>query len=179
MAALVVIVMGPPGAGKGTQSELLARRLKGIHLSSGQLLRQRRDTKLAATMAAGELVDSTEIEAIMTEVMSKVSAGQPIILDGFTRMVSEAEWLTDHLKSIGRAAATVIYLKIDRAESLARNLKRGRPDDRPEVQVERWREYDRVTLPVLDYYRQLGLLHEVDGEGSVETVAERVTAVLG
>lgn len=178
MAAPIIIIMGPPGAGKGTQSALLAKRLGGIHLSSGQLLREARDPKLLATMAAGDLVVSVEVERIIATALKRVAPEQSIVLDGFTRMISEAKWLEDQAAKLDRPIAAVIYLKVDQPESVTRNRQRGRLDDSLSAQAERWRLYQTETEPVLDFYHAKGLVHEVDGVGSIEAVADRIGKVI-
>ena len=177
MAALAIIVMGPPGAGKGTQSRLLAERLGGVHLSSGQLLRESHDPELMAVMAAGDLVDSTHVERVLADKLRQVPADQVMVLDGFVRMMGDVGWLERELRELNRPIAAVINLKIDQTESMVRTSKRGRVDDNPKAQTERWDLYQR-ELPVLDHYRKQALLHEVDGIGTVETVAARIEAAL-
>ncbi len=169
--------MGPPGAGKGTQAALLATRLGGVHLSSGQLLRGSGEPRLQAIMAAGQLVASADVERLLTGAIRAVPADRPIILDGFVRESSDLAWLEPELTQLDRSITAVINLAIDRPAAVARNLQRGRADDTPAAQAERWRRYAEER-PVLEHYRELGLLHEVDGVGTVEAVAERINRIV-
>lgn len=178
MAAPVIIVMGPPGAGKGTQCQILAERLNGVHLSSGELLRASANPKIQETMARGELAESADVIEVFDQALIKVSPHQPIVIDGFTRMKQEAEWLQQRLPALGRSISMVINLVIDQQESIQRNYQRGRQDDALSAQYKRWEEYMEETQPVLSYYNQQGLLKEIDGNGSVEEVSERIKQAL-
>ncbi len=178
MAGQVIILFGPPGAGKGTQARLLAQRLGGVHLSSGQLLRDSRDPEIVARISSGELALSEDLIKVLDAAITQVPLEQPIILDGATRMMNEAKWLAGRVGELGREIKRVIYIKIDEAEAQTRNTKRGRVDDALAIFAKRWQRYQAETLPVLDYYRAKNLLTEVDGVGTVEAVANRVEAAV-
>lgn len=177
MAKPIIVIMGPPGAGKGTQSQILAKRLKGVHLSSGQLLRDSGDEKILQVQASGGLVSSEEVQRIVAEAIQRVPADMPVILDGFTRKLEEAQWLNTAGSGL-RPISKVICINVDKDESIQRSLRRGRTDDRAGALEERWVDYEMQVKPVLDYYRQQGVLVEVDGSGSVDAVAGRVWEAL-
>lgn len=178
MAEPVIIVMGPPGAGKGTQSAILAQKLGGVHLSAGQVLRQVADPKMRAVMDAGGLLPSEVVCQAAAEVLKHVPQDQVIVLDGFTRLLAEAEWLDKYLDSQQRQVKKVILLKIGQEEGIKRNQLRGREDDTPQAQQHRWQLYKQETEPILGFYRNQGLLAEINGEGTVEEVAQRVQEAL-
>ncbi len=174
----VIILMGPPGAGKGTQSDILAKRIGGVHLSSGDLLRSTRDERLRHIMVTGGLVPSEDVCRLVGEAIKEVPSDKPIVLDAFTRMKPEAEWLQDYLLKVNRKLKKVILLDVGIDEAVNRNSLRKREDDDIEAQKKRWRLYSQETGPVFDYYRNLGILTEIDGVGSVEEVSKRIEAAL-
>ena len=178
MAAPVVLILGPPAGGKGTQSRLLAEHLGGTHISSGQALRDSKDPAIAARLASGELARTEDFLRVVSEAITAVPATTPIVLDAVGRMLPEAEWLTHTLEQLGRPLRRVLYLVVDEREARERSLERGRSDDDASAQPLRWQRYREETIPVVDYYRRRGILTEVDGEGSVDDVAARVRAAL-
>lgn len=178
MAASVIVVMGPPGSGKGTQSKILADKLRGVHYSSGQLIRDANSAKIVVKMLPGGLAQSRDVIELVDKAITTTSPEQVIVLDGFTRKLDEAKWLQERTKQLGRNLKTVIYLRVDQSEATERNIKRGRKDDTLEIQRRRWQVEREETQPVVDYYRQQGLLVEVDGTGSVGDIAKRIEAVV-
>jgi adenylate kinase len=176
MSAPVWLVVGPPASGKGTQSARLAQALGAAHLSSGQALRDTQDQAILARLASGELAHTSDFLQVVGEALAAVPSDRPIVLDAVGRMLPEAEWLVGTLQALGRPLRRVIYLDVDRAESMQRAQGRGRPDDDPEAHPLRWQRFEEETLPVLAFYRDRGLLIEVDGSGSVDDVAARVRA---
>jgi adenylate kinase len=179
MAAPVWLVIGPPASGKGTQSELLARRLGATHLSSGQALRETRDEAILARLARGELARTADFLAVVGEALAAVPPDRPIVLDAVGRMRPEAEWLVETLRSLGRTLERVIYLDVREEEARRRAGHRGRPDDDPSALPLRWQRFHEETIPVLEYYRERRVVTEVDGSGSVEETAARVVEAAG
>jgi adenylate kinase len=178
VAAPVVLIIGPPGAGKGTQSALLAERLGASHLSSGQMLRDSRDPAITTVLARGELARTEDFLRVVGAALEAIPNDRPVVLDGVGRMLPEAEWLLATLDRLGRPLRRVIYLDVGDAEARKRARQRGRADDDPSALPLRWQRFQEETVPVLDLYRTRGLLTEVDGTGSVDDVASRVAAAL-
>lgn len=178
MAAPVWLVLGPPASGKGTQSELLARRLEAAHLSSGQALRDTRNPAILARLASGELARTEDFLEVVSEALASVAPDRPVVLDAVGRMLPEAEWLVVTLEDMGRPLRRVICIDLDPEESRRRAERRGRPDDDPGAQPLRWQRFREETMPVLDFYRERDLLVEVDGNGTVDEVAARIDAAL-
>jgi adenylate kinase len=171
----VVILIGPTGAGKTAQGERLSAAYGWTHLSSGELLRH--DPKLAAQLASGALTASYDVERVVEAAVRGVSKDETIILDGFPRLLDEAEWLTSRLSEWGRPLRFVILLVITAQVSEVRLKLRGREDDSPEAQSMKWHEYADETRPVLTYYEKVGLLVRIDGIGSEEEVYSRIKKV--
>jgi adenylate kinase len=183
-----VLLIGPPGSGKGTQGERLAKRLGLEHIAAGDLLRAEVDSdseigrQARSYMDRGELVpDQMIIDLLMPHV---VQAGQNggYLLDGFPRSVAqahEARKLADR-ERVG--ADAVIYLDASRDELIERVLARardeGRADDTPDVVRKRLKVFDEATAPLIDYYRERGLLRVVDANRSADDVTEDILAAL-
>lgn len=172
--AKLIVLMGPTGAGKSVQGDLLAQDLGGVHLSSGNLLRQ--DPKAAAMIADGKLAPAHEVERIVSQAVDAVPAEQPIILDGFPRTMSNVRWMDEQLPAHNRTVDAVILIELDLATVLQRLGVRGRADDTPEAVQEKLDEFNKKTRPVIEHYEALGVLRRVDGRGSIEQVQELVKA---
>ncbi len=168
MANPVILILGPPGAGKGTQSKLLADYLRGVHIASGDLIRQH----------DGSLADSEDFISSLDVALDAVAPNQPLILDGVGRKLGEANWLASKLRQLGRELKIVIFLNLEQSEAMERNSKRARVDDGITAQEHRWLLYGQETLPVLDFYRSSGSLIEVDGSGSVKAVFARIQELI-
>ena len=179
-----LIFIGPPGAGKGTQSQRLIEHLGIPHLSTGDMLRQavREQTEagcLAAPyMDAGQLVPDEIILKLMDERLSRGDCDKGALFDGFPRNLAQAKALDQMLTRVGLPLDVTLELNVDDAEVIRRLAGRGRNDDQPAVIAERLKSYWKTTRPLLDYYRKRGILHVIDGQGTTDQVFQRIETVL-
>lgn len=181
---MLIVFIGPPGAGKGTQSKRLLQYLNIPHLSTGELLRsaKQQDTplgKLAAQyMDHGRLVPDPIVLSMVGEKLNEPQFCGGCMFDGFPRTIHQAKSLDESLEQRGTPLDLVIELHADREELVLRMLRRAkaenRVDDNPETIAQRMEVYDRQTAPLLDYYRQQGKLVSIDAFGTPDEVFERI-----
>ena len=179
-----LILFGPPGAGKGTQAAAISEKLSVPHIATGDILREnvRNETELGVRakqyMDQGDLVPDKVVIAMVEERIRRDDAADGFLLDGYPRTVAQAKALDDTLAADGKAIDAVIRLLVDDDELVSRLLRRaqeqGRSDDTREVIENRLAVYRNETEPLVDLYRERGLLHEVDGTGSVSEVRQRI-----
>lgn len=183
-----ILLMGPPGAGKGTQGALLAEARGVPKFATGDLLRDavRRGTPLGLRakelMEAGHLVSDDVILGIVRDELGKPGAAQGVIFDGVVRTIPQAEGVERLLAERGRRMDAVLFFDVSDDEILTRLTKRlaveKRADDDPEAVATRLRAYRKQTAPVLEWYQQRNLMHHIPAVGSVEEIAERVRRTL-
>jgi adenylate kinase len=175
-----IVFLGPPGAGKGTQAQQLKDYLKVAHLSTGEMLRQAQDVgtemglEAARYMNAGKLVPDAVVVGIVGDRLEAKDCAHGCLFDGFPRTVPQAEALDGMLAERAKPLDLVIALDVAEPELVGRLLARGRPDDDPETIRERFRQYHRLTEPLLEYYRGQKILRQIDAEGTPEEVFARV-----
>jgi adenylate kinase len=181
-----IILLGPPGSGKGTQAKRLAEAFGYLHLSTGDMLRE--EVKKAsplgqqakAIMEKGELVPDDLIVAMITSRLADNDDG--IILDGFPRTVSQAEALDEMLGKSGEAIDRALLVDVSDAEVTKRLLGRaeieGRADDTPQVISNRLEVYKRQTEPIVNYYSTKKKLTRINGEQEIEQVFADLKAVV-
>ena len=175
-----IILLGPPGAGKGTQAKLLEERHGLKQLSTGEMLRSamRAGTaeglKAARFMTSGQLVPDDIIVGMVTRRLESADCRNGCLLDGFPRTLPQAETLDDLLERRAMSVDGVIELAVPRDELVRRMLARGREDDDPGVFARRIESFELQTAPLLDYYARQGKLASIDGLGSAEETFERV-----
>ena len=177
-----LLFLGPPGAGKGTQAQILARKHELLHLSTGDLLREevRSDTPLGreakAVMARGELVSDALVLSIVRQRLDGYEGGW--LLDGFPRNLAQARALDQLLSELASGIEGVILLELEDGVLIQRLLNRGRDDDNEAVILNRLEVYNEQTSPLIAHYRDLGLLMPVEASGTVEAITARIEAVL-
>lgn len=176
----MIILFGVVGSGKSEQANLLVERLHCPHVSTSQLLREHSNPQHEAIMQAGKLVDDENIFELLEPELKKVHAeSQEFILDGAPRSVKQAEWLVNKIKAGEVKLTAIIHLKVSKETTLKRLLNRGREDDTEVVITERFRQYESVTNPVLDYLRQQGYkVFDIDGENPLDDVQQEVWQVV-
>ena len=178
-----LLFIGPPGAGKGTQAQQLAERQGLLHLSTGDLLRAEvaagtpLGQEASAVMARGELVSDALVLAIVRSRLEQ-QATQGWLLDGFPRNLVQAEALATLLQELNQPIELVVLMELDDDLLMQRLLGRGRDDDNAEVIRHRLEVYRQQTAPLIAYYRERELLQSVDANGSIETIAARIEALL-
>lgn len=183
-----VLLMGPPGAGKGTQAARLAGVLGVPHVSTGDIFRANVGDGTPLGVEAKRYMDAGDyVPDELTNRMVRDRLGQPdatagFLLDGYPRTPAQVSELDDILASHGTALDRVIELVADLDELVARLVRRaqdqGRTDDTPEVIRRRQEVFAAQTAPLLATYRERGLLRQVDGLGPVEEVGERILQAL-
>lgn len=210
MARKYIVMLGPPGAGKGTQAKKLAQELDLVHVSTGDLFREhlKNETELGKLaqqyMNQGELVPDDVTIKMVEERLSRPDCEEGAVLDGFPRTPAQAEALDDLLETLGGSVTVVPYIKVPDEELVARLSGRWmshsgrvyhekynpptvkwiddidgsqlyqREDDKPETVRHRIEVYNEQTAPLIDYYREKGLLVEIDGSQSIENVTEDI-----
>jgi adenylate kinase len=183
-----LLIMGPPGAGKGTQAKRVAEHYGIPAISTGDIFRAMKnaDTPLArqvrAIMESGGYVSDEITNEIVKDRLAQPDCQKGFLLDGYPRTLQQVGTLDDYLAETGRPLDAVISLLADTDEVVARLLRRaeidGRSDDNEETIRVRLQVYAEQTQPLLDLYRSRGLLVEVDGLGDIDEVSERVFAAL-
>src|ERR1035438_3874673 len=189
-----LILLGPPGAGKGTQAQRLVQQQRIVHLSTGDMLRAAVAAgtpvglRAKSIMDAGHLVPDEEVVAIVADRIDQPDAQRGFVLDGFPRTVPQAQALDRLLAERGLKVDGVIELKVDegillkRIETrVAEMTERGeklRADDNPEVLKGRLAAYRAQTAPLADHYARPGHLTSVDGMAPIDTVAAAIDRIL-
>jgi adenylate kinase len=189
-----LVLLGPPGAGKGTQATRMAKRFAIPQLSTGDMLREAvasgsaLGARVKDIMERGDLVPDDVVIAVVADRMDHSEAASGFILDGFPRTVAQAEALDRELAARGIGLDAVLELEVDedvllvrirgRAEEAGNNGQPVRRDDNPEVFRTRLKAYRAQTAPVTEYYRSQGFLHVVDGLQPIDVVTDELVAVL-
>ena len=189
-----LILLGPPGAGKGTQAQRLVDKYGIPQLSTGDMLRAAVQAgtevgkRAKAVMDAGELVSDEIVNAIVSERIDQPDCAPGFILDGYPRTLAQADAVAAMLASKGIGLDAVIELVVDDKALVGRIVKRAedavaagqtpRKDDNPQVFDERLREYYKKTAPLLGYYYAKGMLKGVDGMASIDDVTAQIDKVL-
>lgn len=212
--ATYIVMLGPPGAGKGTQASVLAERLGLIHISSGDLFRDHlsRQTELgilaSSFMNKGELVPDDVTIAMVKERILRSDCARGAVLDGFPRTPTQAEALQELLSELGQRISCVPLIQVPDDRLVARLSGRWmsqsgrvyhevnnpprvagfddedgsplyqREDDKPETVKRRLQVYHQQTAPLIAWYQDKGLLHEVDGEQAIDDVTAEMLKVL-
>ncbi len=183
-----ILLLGAPAAGKGTQADRLSNLLGRPQISTGEMLRgavaagSELGGQAQRTMERGELVPDAVVIAVAEERLRQPDARKGFILDGFPRTLVQARALDKMLERLDTSLERCVALDLDENVAVERLLKRaeieGRSDDNEETIRNRMQVYRRETEPLLAYYRECGILAEVDAAGSVEEIAKRVEEAL-
>ena len=176
-----IILFGKPGAGKGTQAKILAKKFNLVHLSTGDILRKEIDKssevglKAQTYMNAGNLVPDEVLLEMMQSTLTELK-DSGVILDGFPRTIPQAIGLSKIFQSLNQAIDSIINIEVDKNVLITRLVERakksGRADDTEEVIVNRQNVYLELTAPLIEFY-QSNIIH-IDGDGSIDEVTERI-----
>ncbi len=179
-----LVLLGAPGSGKGTQAARLKEHLQVPHISTGDLLRAEVAAGSALglqakeIMARGDLVSDEILLGMLEDRLSRADTREGFILDGYPRNLAQADALGRLLARIGQPMEHAVQLEVDTDKLVDRLAGRakaeGRADDNPESVRNRLNIYNDLTAPVIDFYRQQGMLKVVDGEGSMDEVFTRI-----
>jgi adenylate kinase len=180
--------VGPPGAGKGTQAQVVAAELGIPHISTGDIFRANVSggtplgVEAKGYMDAGELVPDSVTNAMVADRLAQPDAAQGFLLDGYPRNPEQAEVLDAELTQAGLALDAVVEIAVDHEEVVKRLLARaitdGRADDTEDVIRRRLEVYAEQTAPLVGYYSERGLLAAIDGVGEVADITKRILDVL-
>lgn len=185
---LNIVLFGPPGSGKGTQSEKLIEKYELVHLSTGDLLRSEiankteLGLKAKAIMEKGELVSDQIVIGMIESRLDQNQDANGFIFDGFPRTTDQAIALDKLMDTKGKSISAMIMLDVEENELVQRLLKRGketgRTDDNMDTIKNRIKVYNTQTAPVGEFYNKAGKLHVVNGIGTIDEIFGRVTAVI-
>ena len=185
----IIILLGAPGAGKGTQGKILAERLGLPKITTGDLIRKAMQdgTPLGLEFKKyydeGKLVPDSIILGMIKDELARPEAKNGAILDGFPRTAAQAELVDKTLAERGQRLNHILLLDVTEDELVrrmrARSQVEGRPDDTPEAIATRLQIYQRDTAPLIAHYAQRGIVHRVPGTGTVDQIAGEIKRIIG
>ncbi len=185
---LNLILFGPPGSGKGTQSEKIIEKYGLVHLSTGDILRSELANKTDLGLKAKEIMDRGELvsdEIVIGMIEKKIDANRDakgFIFDGFPRTVKQAQALDHLLASLGKEITLMIGLEVEKEELIQRLLKRGqesgRSDDNLQTIENRINVYNEQTAPVMNHYKAESKYQGIDGMGGIDEIFNRIATVI-
>lgn len=179
-----IILVGPPGSGKGTQAENIIKDYKVAHISPGDMLRKHKKDgtelgmKANEYMQKGELVPDEIVVKMIEQRISEDDCKGGFMLDGFPRSLSQAKALDEMLEKQNMEKPVIINIVVSEDELVDRLLKRGRADDNEETIKSRLKVFNGQTSPVIEYYSEKGSVHEINGVGSIEGIYAEIKKVL-
>ncbi|MBT8207607.1 MAG: adenylate kinase [Acidimicrobiia bacterium] len=179
-----IVLVGPPGSGKGTQAERLAESLGIPWISTGQMLREavaggsELGQRVEGILAAGNLVDDETMAAVVRHRLAQADAEGGFLLDGYPRTKGQAETLSSILEEREVALDRVLFIDVPEDELVTRALARKRADDKEEVIRNRLAVYREKTEPVIEYYQRFGLVEAINGDQSIDEVSEEIATKL-
>lgn len=184
-----IVLLGPPGAGKGTQAVLLSKSISVPHISTGEMMREavasgtELGVKVKGFLDRGQLVPDDVVIQVVRVRLGRPDCKPGFVLDGFPRTVNQAKVLTEILTDLKLGAMHVVELVVPESILIERIATRkadgGRSDDDEKVAAERIRVFREQTLPMIAYYKARGEAGEVDGVAGVEEVQDRILRAIG
>ena len=183
-----IVIFGPPGAGKGTQSKFIVQKYNIHQLSTGDLLRNEikngtdLGNKISSIMNAGELVSDKIVSDLIEKFISNENYKNQIIFDGYPRTLTQAKNLDILLKKYQQKIDIVLKLNVS-LETIKKRISERksiekRADDNEEIAIKRFQTYEKSSEPVLDYYRQTKLLKVVNGENSISQINDEISGLI-
>ena len=179
----ILVILGPPGSGKGTVSKKLAERNGFVHLSTGDLIRNSDDKELKKLVSGGNFIPDLLMLRMLRKEMGRIDFSNGVIIDGFPRNLKQVKLLDSLLGKIGVGLSHVLFLDLKEEKAKERILKRAdkenRQDDKdPEVIAKRFKEYQEKTSPLIDKYKKSRKLVTVDASEGSESVYDSVVKKL-
>ena len=183
-----IILFGPPGAGKGTQSEFISKKYNLFQLSTGAILRNeiKNRTKLgneiSSIINSGSLVSDGIVKKLVENFISEKKYQNRLIFDGYPRNLTQANTLNELLSKYGQKINLVLKLSVSletiKKRILERKTLEKRADDNEKTAIKRYQTYEKSTEPLIDFYKQLNLLKVIDGEGNISQINKEIGGLI-
>ena len=183
-----LVIFGPPGAGKGTQSKFIVKKFNMFQLSTGEFLRKEMSKntsigkKISSVINSGALVSDKIVSDLIEKIISDKQYQNRIIFDGYPRNLNQAKNLDNLLKKYKQKIDIVLKLSVS-LETIKKRIseRRGlekRSDDNEEIAIRRFETYEKSTEPVIEYYKKLNLLKVIDGERSIKQINKEISDII-
>ena len=183
-----IVIFGPPGAGKGTQSKFIVEKFNMFQLSTGEFLRKEMlknssiGKKISSVINSGSLVSDKIVSDLIEKIIANSNYQNRIIFDGYPRNLNQAQNLENLLKKYNQKISTVLKLSVSlgtiKKRISERRAQEKRPDDNEEIAIKRYQTYEKSTEPVIEYYKKLSLLKVVDGERPIAQINKEISDII-